>query len=142
MADIIDFDEFKKKRGVRTGTSIPGTAQGEHHRASNFDWSEAAKEICAEIGNKFRFFTMREGLPEDENVLYNLAKQLSDSLHSLAKEFGASTLYDLSLSGVHVYFSQEKTKLEIDAGYLSLYLNNEFSAGDIDRLVRPLLRVR
>ena len=82
---------------------------------------------------------MPDGLPENEKTLHDLLKRLRDALNSLALQFGASAPYDLS--GVRVYFSQDKTDYRLDDDRVpSLFLNNNFSQHDIDKLVRPMLR--
>ena len=137
MGDLINFGDYKKKRATGAG-AIRSTA---HEESSTPDvgWLKAAQDISRDIGHRFRFFVMREGLPENEQVLCTILKRLRAALNPLAAEFGASALYNLL--GVRVYFSQNKTEYKIaDGGFRSLYLNNDFSEKEVDELIRPLLQ--
>lgn len=139
MADNDNIIPFKRRypneRPTMSSVDKPARREGS---IVDIDYSKLVNDTCFEMGNKYRFNVMRDGVPEDQKIAYDLTTRLRRALEPLAKEFGATALYNLM--GVRVFFSREMTEYKKDPREPhALYLKNDFSEQDINRLIRPLL---
>ena len=142
MVEPIDFLKKKAERDAikKPSDSVATPMEKTGSDVANMDFDKLLDDMCFSLHKRYRVGVMKDGVPKDRKVAHELTMRLNRALEPLAKEFGATALFNLM--GVRIFLSQNKTEYKKDPqNPHALYLNNDFTEEDIQRMLRPLLVV-
>jgi hypothetical protein len=138
MAEIIPFKKRRNNDKSAPPLLIPNPPLHDHQSMSDQELLEAALQIQSNIGPKYRFFVMQEGLPPDRHELIQAVSRLRCSLDSLAARHGVAALNNLD--GVSVFFSADKPRWATSRLGVELHLPTDSTEPEIVAFIRERLR--
>ena len=133
MGDIIPFKRPEKRDNIKSRNRVV------QDNLSPSSPEEKGFALRGYLERSYRFYIMRQGLPQDENISFQLTDRLKDALDMLAEKYGARALFDLT--AVHVFFSRDNVRLDKDEeAVYSLSLSNDFKIEDVVSALEPVLK--